>query len=98
MKLAVLGVATDKACENEEHEGESYQELKSALHSFGIQIEAAYNLLGRYDYLFVLDVDGDVEESFRCMSIFAQSGMMRTESFVAIPLESYFDVAREINK
>lgn len=96
MKLVVLASATDDAAARESEEGRRYAHLKSVLGAQGVQIDAAFNLLGRHDYLLVLEIDGGPEDAFRAMSTIAQSGTMRTESFVAMPLESYFAIAADV--
>lgn len=96
MKLVVLATATDNAAESEHEEVERFAFLKSTLESMGVRIETSLNLLGRYDYLFVMEIEGGPEAAFRAMSSIAQSGTMRTESFLAMPLDSYFQMASEI--
>jgi uncharacterized protein with GYD domain len=96
MKLVVLASATDAAAESEREEIARFAQLKQQLEKTGVTIEVSLNLLGRYDYLFVMDIPGGPENAFRAMSVIAQSGTMRTESFIAMPLDSYFEMAAEI--
>lgn len=98
MNLVVLGTATDEACLNEAREKERFAALIEELQRRGATLEGSWNLLGRHDYLLVLDVRGGEREAFAVMSLIAQSGMMRTESFLAIPLDAYFDLARQVAK
>lgn len=96
MKLVVLATATDAAAQTEAEEVTRYAQLKTCLRHQGVNIETAFNLLGRHDYLLLMDVQGGPEAAFRAMSTIAQSGTMRTESFIAIPLESYFEIAADL--
>ena len=96
MNLVVLATATDEACLTEAEERERFTALAEQLRGRSVTVQASWNLLGRYDYLLLLDVEGGVPEAFAAMSMIAQSGTMRTESFLALPLESYFDLAREV--
>lgn len=98
MNLVVLGIATDEACRTEAQEKDRFTTLIEELERRGVTLESSWNLLGRHDYLLVLDVRGGERDAFTAMSLIAQSGMMRTESFLAIPLESYFDLARQAAK
>jgi uncharacterized protein with GYD domain len=93
MKLAILATATDEAAESEHAEAARFADLKLALTERRARVDAAWGLLGKYDYLLLLDVAGGVENVFAAMSTIAQSGAMRTESFVAMPLERYFELA-----
>jgi uncharacterized protein with GYD domain len=96
MNLAVLAIATDEACLTEAEEQERFAELARRLKDRHVTIEQSWNLLGRYDYLLLLDVQGGEREAFAAMSLIAQSGTMRTESFMALPLDTYFGLAREV--
>lgn len=96
MKLVVLAVATDRAAETEYEEITRFERLCEDLALIGVRIEVSLNLLGRYDYLFVMDMKDDHELAFRAMSVIAQSGTMRTESFVAMPLANYLRTAAEV--
>jgi uncharacterized protein with GYD domain len=96
MNLVVLATATDEACLTEAQERERFAALTEDLRKRSVTVRASWNLLGRYDYLLLLDIDGGVPEAFAAMSLIAQSGTMRTESFLALPLESYFGLAREV--
>ncbi|MCK2215435.1 hypothetical protein MF672_016795 [Actinomadura sp. ATCC 31491] len=96
MQLVVLGTATDEACLTEAEEGERFAALTERLRARAVTVRHAWNLLGRHDYLLVLDVEGGPPEAFAAMSIIAQSGAMRTESFLALPLETYFDLAAQV--
>ena len=96
MKLAVLGTATDNAVVTEYRERERFANLRANLADLGVRIDTALNLLGRYDYLFVMSLPDDTDVAFRAMSTIAQSGMMRTESFIAMPLSDYFNIAASI--
>ena len=98
MKLAVLASATDAAAQSEKDELVRFAQLKQHLAETGVKIDVSLNLLGRYDYLFIMDIPDGPENAFRAMSVIAQSGTMRTESFVAMPLDSYFEMAAEIGR
>lgn len=98
MKLVVLASATDAAAQSEKEEVVRFGGLKQQLEKAGVTIDVSLNLLGRYDYLFVMDVPDGPENAFRAMSLIAQSGTMRTESFVAMPLDSYFAMAADIGR
>jgi uncharacterized protein with GYD domain len=98
MKLVVLATATDEAAKAEAREGTRFARLRHELGAIGVRIETALNLLGRYDYLFVMDMNGGSDLAFRAMSTVAQSGTMRTETFVAMPLEAYFQLAADVNR
>lgn len=97
MIVAVLAAATDEACRSEAEEGERFAMLRESLAGLGARITNAWNLLGRFDYLLLIDVDGDVRNVFAVMSHIAQTGTMRTESLPAIPLEEYFAIARSVS-
>jgi uncharacterized protein with GYD domain len=96
MKLAVLATATDDAARSEHEESERFGVLTKQLERSGARISEAWALLGPHDYLMILDVDGEVEQAFSVMSVIAQSGTMRTESFVAMPLTGYFTLAASV--
>ena len=96
MQTVVLATATDSACLTEREETARFAGLRQRLGGIGVEITAAWNLLGKYDYLLVLDVGPTAEDAFAAMSLIAQSGTMRTESMVAIPLEQYFGIAERV--
>jgi uncharacterized protein with GYD domain len=93
MKLVVLANATDESAKDEASELERFRALEQKIEAAGASIEEAWGLLGRYDYLMILDVAEGPKDAFAAMSAIAQSGTMRTESFVAMELEAYFDLA-----
>jgi uncharacterized protein with GYD domain len=98
VKLVVLAIATDEACKTEVEEVQRFRSLRERLERRNVSMETALGLLGKYDYLFVLDTDGGPETAFAAMSEIAQSGTMRTETFTAMSLQGYFELAAEIGR
>lgn len=96
MKLVVLARVTAAAAKDEAEEYQRFEALKIRLEAQQSRVEAAWNLLGRYDYLLMLDVPDDVEAAFAALSLIAQSGTMTTETFLAMPLDRYFRIAADI--
>jgi uncharacterized protein with GYD domain len=92
----VLATATDDACKNESEELHRFTDLTTQLERHGVRVVTAWNLLGKFDYLLILEMTDDPRVAFGAMSIIAQSGSMRTESMVAMPLTEYFDLARHV--
>jgi uncharacterized protein with GYD domain len=95
MHVAILANATDEACKTEHEEGARFAELKQAIAATGVALQGAWGLLGKYDYLLILDIGPDPLRGFAALSLIARSGSMRTESMLAMPLESYFELASD---
>jgi uncharacterized protein with GYD domain len=92
----VLATATDEACKTEAEELTRFTGLVDQLEDQGVHLVTAWNLLGKYDYLMVLEMADDPRAAFGAMSLIAQSGSMRTESMVAMPLSEYFELAGKV--
>lgn len=96
MHLVTLATATDGAAQTEYEETERFAALTASLEAIGVHLRSSWNLLGKFDYLLVFDIGDDPTTAFRAMSVIAQSGTMRTESMMAMPLSDYFQMAAEL--
>jgi uncharacterized protein with GYD domain len=97
MKLAILASATEASLEAEHAEEKRIASLYEHIEQIGGVIESGLNLLGRHDYLFVVDMPGDVDAAFQVASAMIQAGGMRTETFVGIPVSAYADIAARLS-
>ncbi|MGH3329234.1 MAG: GYD domain-containing protein [Streptomycetales bacterium] len=77
-------------------QAEQFEELRSQLEGMGVRVESAWVLLGQYDFMFILDISGPPESAFAAISKFVQSGTMRTQSLVAMPLDYFFDASGDL--
>lgn len=93
MKLAILASATEASLQSEQAEKTRLARLYNDLEQLGSTIDMALNLLGRHDYLFVVDIPDEISEAFKVAATMIQSGGMRTETFVGIPVDEYADIA-----
>ena len=96
MHLVTLATATDDAAYTEYQESERFASLTASLEEIGVSLQSAWNLLGKHDYLMVFEIGDDPSTAFRAMSLIAQSGTMRTESMMAMPLADYFRMAADL--
>lgn len=94
MTVVLLATATDAT--RTHTETIRLNALRAELESLGVRIESAWVLLGGYDYLLILDVTGPTESAFAAVSKIAQSGTMRTESHVAMPLDCFLDISKDV--
>lgn len=65
------------------------------IRSLGGKIVALYYLLGRYDFLAIIDLP-DKESLVKFLAIIGKYGTVRTETLETIPADMLYKIAKEV--
>jgi uncharacterized protein with GYD domain len=72
----------------------NYDEMKRIAETIGVNITAAYSLLGPYDMMFIIEAD-DEKDLMRQSLLFSTKGAT-VETWTAVPAEEFTEVTDSV--
>ncbi|MCL4459765.1 MAG: GYD domain-containing protein [Chloroflexi bacterium] len=93
--FVALGRATEEGMRNLGGFSQRHEQAVKRAESMGGKVLGSYALLGRYDYLVILECP-DVETALKVLAREATGGNVRYETMIAIPIEEFAKIVERM--